>query len=74
MVKVVSLGTLQGRKLLSPQSPQERAHNGRGNHRPGCKCRGKGERQMRKRKTGREKEKGDITEKKEEAKRKVDLH
>lgn len=30
--------------------------------------------QMREIKTGREKEKGDVTEKKEEVKRKVDLH
>lgn len=65
MARAVSLEMLQGRKLLSPQSPQERAHNGRGNHQPGLECRGKGERdtQMRKRKTGRKKEKGEIREK-----------
>lgn len=76
MVKGVSLGTLQGRKLLSPQSPQERAHNGGGNHQPGWKCRGKGERHTDKKKkrikTGREKEKRDITEKKGGVKRKVE--
>lgn len=33
---MVRLVGLVGRKLLSLQSPQERAHNGSGNHWPGC--------------------------------------
>lgn len=56
MARAVSLETLQGRKLLSPQSPQERAHNGRGNHQPGYGCRGKGERHTDEKNKNREEE------------------